>query len=72
MLMGKHTATVQRIMPVLIHGQKNYRVELAIDSMPGQPIQAQFASQAFDESIQPGGKVEVSFVVGVAVEITKK
>ena len=72
MLMGKHTATVQHIMPVSTHGQKNYRVQLEIDTMPGQPLQAQFASQAFDETIVPGDKVEVNFVVGVAVEIVKK
>lgn len=72
MLMGNQNATVQRIMPIATHGQKNYRVFLELDSMPGMPQQAQFAAETFDESIMPGDCVEVNFVAGVAVEIKKK
>lgn len=72
MLMGNQNATVQRIMPVATHGQKNFRVLLEIDSMPGIPQQAQFAAEAFDENIMPGDSVSVNFVAGVAVDIHKK
>lgn len=72
MLMGNQNARVQRIMPVETHGQKNVRVLLEIDSMPGLPQQAQFAAESFDERIMPGDSVTVNFVAGVAVDIKKK
>jgi hypothetical protein len=72
MLKGTRAGILKRIQPVSIHGQISWDVFFANPEEPdGQLTVARIGPEAVDQRREPGDRIEVEYLVGVAVKVTK-
>jgi hypothetical protein len=72
MLKGSREGIVRRIQPVSIHGQISLDVQYVLPEDPNGQIQvARLGPEAVENGIEPGDRVMVEFLLGVATSVRR-
>ena len=72
MLKGTRDGILKRIQRVSIHGQISWDVFFAdVDEPDGQMHLARLGPEAVANNIEPGDRIQVEYLVGVPVKITR-
>jgi hypothetical protein len=72
MLKGTREALVKHIQPVAIHGQISLDVQYVQPEDPdGQSYIARLGPEAVPKDLEPGDRILVHFVLGVATAVTR-
>ena len=72
MLKGTRIGILKRIQPVSIHGQISYDVFFTdVEDPEGQLHAARLGGEAIAQDLDPGDRIQIEYLVGVAVRISK-
>lgn len=72
MLKGTRDGILKRIQPVSIHGQISWDVFFAsIEEPEGQLHLARLGPESVANNLEPGDRIQVEYLVGVAVRVTR-
>lgn len=73
MLKGTRDGVLKRMQPVSIHGQVSYDVFFTdVGDLDGQTHVARVGPEAIaGTNMEPGDRIQVEYVVGVAVKVTR-
>jgi hypothetical protein len=72
MLKGTRDGVLKRIQPVSIHGQLSWDVFFAdVEEPDGQLHVARIGPEAVANNIEPGDRIQIEYLVGQAVKITR-
>jgi hypothetical protein len=72
MLKGTKDGILKRVQPVSIHGQVSWDVFFTdVDDPDGQIHVARIGPEAVDQHLEPGDRIQVEYVVGAAVKISR-
>ena len=72
MLKGTRDGILKRIQPVSIHGQISWDVFFTDTETPdGQPHVARMGPEAVSNNLEPGDRIQIEYLVGVAVKVTR-
>ena len=73
MLKGTRDGVLKRMQPISIHGQVSYDVFFTdVGDLDGQTHVARVGPEAIAGSnLEPGDRIQVEYVVGVAVKVTR-
>ena len=73
MLKGSKKAVITKIQPVSIHGQVSWDVYFTdVEDPDGQITVARIGPEAvIGHNLEPGDRIQVEYVVGVAVRVTR-
>jgi hypothetical protein len=72
MLQGVRDGILKRLQPVSIHGQLSVDVFFTDPSDPdGQMHVARLGPEAISRDLDPGDRIQVEYVVGVAVKVVR-
>jgi hypothetical protein len=71
MLKGTRDGILKRIQPMSVHGQVSWDVFFTdLDDPDGQPHVARIGPEAVDHHIEPGDRIQVEYLVGVAIRVS--
>jgi hypothetical protein len=71
-LKGTRNGILKRIQPMSIHGQISYDVLFTDEEDPdGQLHTARLGPEAVAPDLEPGDRIQIEYLVGVAVRIVK-
>ena len=73
MLKGTRQGILQKIQPISVHGQVSWDVYFTDPDDPGaQAHIARIGPEAVtDHNLEPGDRIEVDYLVGVAVRVSR-
>lgn len=72
MLKGTRDGILKRLQPVSIHGQISCDVFFtSLDDPDGQIHVARLGPEAIAPHLEPGDRIQVEYLVGVAVKVTR-
>lgn len=72
MLKGTREGVLKKIQPVSIHGQISLDVQFVEPDDPnGQVLVARLGPEAVPARLEPGDRIKVEYVMGVATAVTK-
>jgi len=72
MLKGTRDGVLKRIQPISVHGQISWDVFFTSPEEPdGQVTVARIGPEAVDQNLEPGDRIEVEYLVGVAVRVRR-
>ena len=72
MLKGTRDGILKRLQPVSIHGQISCDVFFtSLDDPDGQIHVARLGPEAINGNVEPGDRIQVEYLVGVAVKVTR-
>jgi hypothetical protein len=72
MLKGTRDGNLKKVQPVSIHGQVSWDVFYTSAEDPdGQIHVARVGPEAVSGNLEPGDKIQVEYLVGVAVRVTR-
>ena len=72
MLKGTRDGILKRLQPVSIHGQISCDVFFtSLDDPDGQIHVARLGPEAISNNLDPGDRIQVEYLVGVAVKVTR-
>ena len=73
MLKGTRDAILKKMQPISIHGQVSWDVSFNdVDDPDGQPHVARVGPEAIvGRNMEPGDRIQVEYVVGVVVKVTR-
>jgi len=73
MLKGTRDAILKKMQPVSIHGQVSWDISFNdVDDPDGQPHVARVGPEAIvGRNMEPGDRIQVEYVVGVVVKVTR-
>ena len=72
MLKGTREGIVRRIQPVSIHGQISMDVAFSDPDAPdGQPSVARLGPEAIATNLEPGDRITVEYLLGVAIRVSR-
>ncbi|MBP1606730.1 MAG: hypothetical protein H6Q08_2104 [Acidobacteria bacterium] len=72
MLKGTREGVLKKIQPVSIHGQISLDVQFVDPDDPnGQVVVARLGPEAVAPRLEPGDRIRVEYVLGVATQVTK-
>jgi hypothetical protein len=72
MLKGSREGVVRRIQPISVHGQISLDVQFVYPDDPNGQIQvARLGPEAVDPGLEPGDRITVDFLLGVATSVKK-
>ena len=72
MLKGTRDGILKRLQPVSIHGQISCDVFFtSLDDPDGQIHGARLGPEAISNNLDPGDRIQVEYLVGVAVKVTR-
>jgi hypothetical protein len=72
MLKGTRDGILKRIQPISVHGQISCDVFFtSVEDPDGQATVARIGPEAIDPNLEPGDRILVEYLVGVAVRVTK-
>jgi hypothetical protein len=72
MLKGTRDGILKRLQPVSIHGQISWDVFYTDPEDPdGQVHAARLGAEAMPSNLEPGDRIRVEYVVGMAVAISR-
>jgi hypothetical protein len=70
MLKGTRIAVLQRIQPISVHGQISCDVHFVDPDDPdGQPRVARLGPEAIDQSLNPGDRILLEYVLGAVISV---
>jgi hypothetical protein len=71
MLKGTRDGVLKKVQPVSIHGQISLHVLFTdVDDPDGQITVARIGPEAVSGNLEPGDRIQVEYLFGVAVRIT--
>jgi hypothetical protein len=71
-LKGTRDGILKRVQPVSIHGQVSWDVFFTdVDDPDGQVHAARLGPEAVAQHLEPGDHIQVEYLVGVAVKVTR-
>ncbi len=69
MLKGTRDGILKRVQPVSIHGQVTWDVFFTdVEDPDGQTHLARIGPEAVSQNLEPGDRIQVEYLVGVAVK----
>ncbi len=72
MLNGTRRAILKRVQPISVHGQITWDVFFTdVDDPDGQTHAARLGPEAVTRTLEPGDQIDVEYLVGVPVRISK-
>jgi hypothetical protein len=72
MLKGTKDGILKRVQPVSIHGQVSLDVFFTtVEDPDGQVSVARLGPESVADNLEPGDRIEVEYLVGVAVKVTR-
>jgi len=72
MLKGTRDGILKRLQPVSIHGQISCDVFFtSVEDPDGQIHVARLGPESIASNIEPGDRIQVEYLVGVAVKVTR-
>lgn len=72
MLKGTRDGILKRLQPVSIHGQISMDVFFTnVDEPDGQIHVARLGPEAIAGNVEPGDRIQLEYLVGVAVKVTR-
>jgi len=72
MLKGTRDGILKRIQPVSIHGQVSCDVFFtAVEEPDGQITVARLGPEQVDQNLEPGDRIRVEYLIGVAIKVTR-
>lgn len=72
MLKGTRDGILKRLQPVSIHGQISCDVFFtSLDDPDGQVHVARLGPESVASNLEPGDRIQVEYLVGVAVKVTR-
>jgi len=72
MLKGTRDGILKKVQPVSIHGQVSWDVfYTSVEDPEGQIHVARVGPEAVSGNLEPGDKIQVEYLVGVAVRVTR-
>ena len=72
MLKGTRDGILKRLQPVSIHGQISCDVFFtSVEEPDGQIHVARLGPESISGNIEPGDRIQVEYLVGVAVKVTR-
>jgi hypothetical protein len=72
MLKGTRDAILKHVQPVSIHGQISWDVSFTDANDPeGQVHSARLGPEAVAPNLEPGDRIQVEYLVGMAVRISR-
>ena len=72
MLKGTRDGILKRLQPVSIHGQISCDVFFtSLEDPDGQIHVARLGPEAISNNLEPGDRIQVEYLVGVAVKVTR-
>ena len=72
MLKGTRDGILKKLQPVSIHGQVSWDVFYStVEEPDGQITVARLGPENCDQNLEPGDKIRVEYLVGVAVTVTR-
>ena len=72
MLKGTRDSILKRLQPVSIHGQISCDVFFTgVEDPDGQIHVARLGPEAVADNLEPGDRIQVEYLVGVAVKVTR-
>ena len=72
MLKGTRDGILKRVQPVSIHGQVTWDVFFTdVDDLGGQTHVARLGPGAVAQNLEPGDRIQVEYLVGVAIKVTR-
>lgn len=72
MLKGTRDGILKRVQPVSIHGQLSWDVfYTSIEDPDGQITVARLGPESVDQHLEPGDRIQVDYLVGVAVKVSR-
>jgi hypothetical protein len=72
MLKGTRDGLLKKVQPVSIHGQVSLDVFFTdVEDPGGQLHVARLGSEAVARDIEPGDRIQVEYLVGVAVRVSR-
>jgi hypothetical protein len=72
MLKGTRDGILKRLQPVSIHGQISCDVFFtSVEEPDGQIHVARLGPESVDNTIEPGDRIRVEYLVGTAVRVTR-
>ena len=72
MLKGTRNGILRKIQPVSIHGQVSCDVYFTdVDDPGGQVHVARLGSEALPHNLEPGDRVQIEYLVGVAIRVAR-
>lgn len=72
MLKGTRDGILKRVQPFSVHGQVGCDVFFtSVEEPDGQTHVARLGPEAVDQTIEPGDRIRVEYLVGVAVKVTR-
>ena len=72
MLKGTRDGILKRLQPVSIHGQISCDVFFtSLEEPDGQIHVARLGPEAISNNLEPGDRIQVEYLVGVAVKVTR-
>jgi hypothetical protein len=72
MLKGTRDGLLKRVQPVSIHGQVSWDVFFTdVEDPDGQVTVARLGPEAVAHNLEPGDRIQVEYLVGVAVRVTR-
>lgn len=72
MLKGTRDGLLKKVQPVSIHGQVTWDVFFTdVEDPDGQVTVARLGPEAVAHNLEPGDRIQVEYLVGVAVKVTR-
>lgn len=72
MLKGTRDGILKKVQPVSIHGQVSWDVFYStVEEPDGQITVARLGPENVDQNLEPGDRIRVEYLVGVAVKVTR-
>ena len=72
MLKGTRDGILKRIQPLSIHGQISWDVFFTdVEDPDGQMHLARLGPEAVARNIEPGDRIQVEYLVGVAIKVSR-
>ena len=72
MLRGIQVGVLTKLQPVSIHGQVSWDVFFTdVEDPEGQVHAARLGPEAVAQNLEPGDRIQVEYLVGVAVRVTR-
>ena len=72
MLKGTRDGLLKKVQPVSIHGQVSWDVFYStVEEPDGQITVARLGPENVDQNLEPGDRIRVEYLVGVAVKVTR-
>jgi hypothetical protein len=72
MLKGTRDGILKRVQPVIIHGQVSWDVFFTdVEDPEGQIHAARLGPEAVAQNLEPGDRIRVEYLVGVAVKVER-